>query len=115
MWSTTNQHARYLEKCSEDDFINQLNRSFRLEPEKRGDSRVYDIMHDVLLRTDSFFRKFAETSNIATLQTSVSESPPVALKLSGPRASFPLRMAHANRYTRRGVVLVGYVTVVYRG
>ena len=109
VWSTTPQHARFLEACSEEEFIQAVNRAFRLEPEKRSNTQFYEVVHDILLRSNALFKNFAKSAQLDTLRDSVCDEPPSATRLQGKRASFPLKLSHANRYTQNGVALIGYV------
>lgn len=111
VWSTSSEHAQALQQCSEAEFVEALQEAFSRTPTMYADSgpetnrsALYHVNHAL-----SDAAEFA-TRAISAFGTSESASfraPPQVTELVGPRASFPLKIAHANSYTKPGLALIG--------
>ncbi|KAI9894667.1 MAG: putative ubiquinone biosynthesis monooxygenase [Vezdaea aestivalis] len=97
VWSTLPQHAAFLKTLSHEDFVQTVNAAFRLAPTENGYLHTLDAgqSEEFLWRED---HAVYDASKVPGRITRVQ---------NGTRASFPLKMRHADTYIGTRVALVG--------
>lgn len=99
VWSTTPQHAAVLKALSEEDFTATVNAAFRLS--------VTDIDYMLTLPSGQL-DEFTWRSSITSSASSTSSLPEMVEGIqANSRASFPLKMKHADSYTSERIALIG--------
>ena len=105
VWSTTNDHADYLQGLNDEQFVAEVNRHFQQSPPISSfpAGTLGSIFKSLLLPTPSSSSTSSSTSNLRF------EKPPEIESVVGKRGSFPLQLMHASEYVSSRVALVGYV------
>jgi len=101
VWSTTPAHAKQL--CAEmtsEEFVEAVNKAFRADSAQFQPGGRRSFFDPVLP---------GPLSQVASIlfPTSQPPFPPLITSVAGPRASFPLRYIHADRYIAPRVALLG--------